>query len=110
MRKWLKTRWETWRLTNLKRRNVVYSDGEIAIQKGFIKIRLKAVFDKEKQVMKISGNHVVVENRVVEAIWKVLWNEPITGNTDSPVYFCDVEVLAAPNFLYIHKDEVIPMD
>ena len=114
MKKWFLRKWYSFRLKNLKKANVTYNhnDQRIVIKKGLISVTLKAVFipsadaDKKMPMMKISGNHIVVENDVVEAIWKVLWNDVIVDD----IHFCDVKVLAAPNFLYIQKEEVIPID
>lgn len=112
MKKWFLRKWFKFRLKNLNEKHVkyVHDDQQLLIRKGLISVTLKAVYipatDKDPALMQISGNHIVVENDVVEAIWSVLWSRKITDD----IKFCDVKVLASPNFLYIRKEEVIPID
>lgn len=123
-------------LRNLKTANVVYTPEkeEITITKGKINISLKAtlVLQDSQYFMRISGHPIVLDNRVMQSVWEVLWNAIIplptdgksdtnavissseitdqpTGVEENGITFGEVTIWADPTFLKIRKDEVVPM-
>ena len=116
MRKWLQKKWHKFCFSHLSDKNVTYDSkkGEIVLKKWLTKVTLVARFIEKPDndvvpVMQISGDHIVVENSVVEAIWRVLWNTPVTADAGS-LTFADVKPHAEPTFLRFRKEVIIPMD
>ena len=63
-----------------------------------------------KDFVYLSGDPLVVENNVVEAIVTALWNTKAGTSSDgSTVTFGEVVVRADPNFFMLQKVELVPL-
>lgn len=96
------------RLRKVSRDKVTFDGEEIIIQDKKELIVLKAVVSLENKSVTISGDGIVVDNRVVKAIWIALWEEKVAE--ESTLTFGECEVIAEPNFIKITKKEVIVID
>lgn len=120
MKKWFERFCKKHCLKVLGENDVLYyeDEEEILIKKRRTEVRLKAVFidnGDDDYAIKISGDHIVVENEVVEAIWKVLWEKTaktikVEGQEPRLITFSECRVISAPNHIRISKEEVIPID
>ncbi len=96
------------RLRKLTKEQVKFDGKTISIETPVETIVLKAVASLEDKSVTISGDGIVVDNRVVKAIWTALWEVQLAEK--SPLTFGDCEVIAEPNFIKITKKEVIVID
>lgn len=114
------TYYRIWRLSNLKTDHVKYDPNEqiITVNKATVSLTIRCEFRPDvldidgltKNFIFISGDPLVVENSVVEAILIALWNTT-AGKTPygDAITFGEVIVRADPNFFTIQKVELVPL-
>lgn len=90
----------------------------IKVSKWGSLLKLRCVFKADiidfdgvsKDFVYLSGDPLVVENNVVEAIVTALWNTKAGTSSDgSTVTFGEVVVRADPNFFMLQKVELVPL-
>lgn len=118
----LSTLYRRWRLSNLSSDQVAYDANKqiISVRKATVSLTIRCEFSigfndetgKIEYYVSLSGDPLVVDNNIVEAIITALWNE-VAGRDDTEagcnVHFSQVIVKANPTFFTIHKTEVIPL-
>lgn len=90
----------------------------IDIHKGKSILTLRCIFRADiidfdgitKDFVYLSGDPLVVENSVVEAIVTALWDTVAGTSSDgTKVTFGEAIIRADPNFFTIHKVEIVPL-
>lgn len=108
------------RFSNLNADDVEYlPDSQIInVRKGNSILTLCCIFKADivdidgitKDFVYLSGDPLVVENSVVEAIITALWDTVAGTSADgTKVTFGEAIIRADPNFFTIHKVEIIPL-
>lgn len=108
------------RFSNLNADDVEYlPDSQIIdVSKGNSTLTLRCIFKADivdidgitKDFVYLSGDPLVVENSVVEAIITALWDTVAGTLSDgTKVTFGEATVRADPNFFAIHKVEIVPL-
>lgn len=117
----LSTLYRRWRLSNLSSEDVTYDSRAeiIRVRKATVSLTIRCEFSKAfndetrktEYYVSLSGDPLVVDNNIVEAIITALWNEVAGSDIEAKcnVHFSQVIVKANPTFFTIQKVEVIPL-
>ncbi|MCI8587480.1 MAG: hypothetical protein HFJ49_02575 [Clostridia bacterium] len=119
MFKQLAKMYKVWRLSNLTPKHVKYEKDKslIRVTKATVSLVVRCEFCSDNPegeepfyVVRLSGDPLILENDIVEAIITALWHT--TAGLDQQqreVTFSEVSVRVDPTFFKISKVEVIPL-